>query len=82
MAKKTREERYGRYGMGDTAWIAAASDDKMKRFTIDVPERLHRRIRVHCLHANISMAEYMRQLAERDLSGKHIKTSPDAHRRA
>jgi predicted HicB family RNase H-like nuclease len=48
-------------------WIQGATPGKMKRFTIDVPEELHRRVRWHCMREGVSMANYVRGLLEKDL---------------
>ena len=38
--------------------------ERMKRFTIDVPESLHRRIKVECASRGVKMADYLRQTLE------------------
>jgi len=38
---------------------------KMKRFTIDVPEELHRRIKADCASRGVKMATEIRVLLER-----------------
>lgn len=40
--------------------------EKMARFTIDVPESLHRRIKAQCASRGIKMADMMRTLLERE----------------
>jgi hypothetical protein len=39
-------------------------DERMKRFTIDVPESLHRRIKAECALRGVKMADYLRQMLE------------------
>ena len=36
----------------------------MKRFTFDVPETLHRRIKTRCAEKGVDMADEMRRLLE------------------
>jgi len=38
--------------------------EKMKRFTFDVPETLHRRIKARCAEKGVDMADEMRRLLE------------------
>jgi hypothetical protein len=38
--------------------------EKMKRFTFDVPEHLHRRIKARCAEKGVDMADEMRRLLE------------------
>ncbi len=40
----------------------AAPAEKMKRFTFDVPETLHRRIKARCAEMGVDMADEMRRL--------------------
>ncbi len=55
------------------AWVVGAPDDprgpaeaksveKMKRFTFDVPETMHRRIKARCAEKGVDMADEMRQI--------------------
>ena len=37
----------------------------MKRFTVDVPENLHRRIKAECALRGVKMADYLRQTLEK-----------------
>jgi ParG len=39
---------------------------KMKRFTIDVPEDLHRRIKVACADRGVTICDVLRETLERD----------------
>ena len=38
----------------------------MSRFTIDVPESLHRRVKMQCAGRGTKMADMMRELLERE----------------
>lgn len=40
--------------------------EKMSRFTIDVPESLHRRVKMQCAGRGTKMADMMRELLERE----------------
>ena len=40
--------------------------EPMKRFTIDVPESLHKRIKVTCATRGLKMADVLREVLERD----------------
>lgn len=56
------------------AWVnvretpVAAPDEPMKRFTIDVPEELHRRIKRTCADRGLKMADVIREMLEREFS--------------
>ena len=43
---------------------AGAPTERMKRFTIDVPETLHRRVKARCAEKGVDMAGEMRRLLE------------------
>ena len=45
---------------------APATTEKMSRFTIDVPESLHRRVKMQCAGRGQKMADMMRELLERE----------------
>jgi hypothetical protein len=45
---------------------APAPKEKMSRFTIDVPESLHRRVKMQCAARGQKMADMMRDLLERE----------------
>lgn len=45
---------------------AEAPKEKMSRFTIDVPESLHRRVKMQCAARGQKMADMMRDLLERE----------------
>lgn len=44
----------------------SAPKEKMSRFTIDVPESLHRRVKMQCAGRGTKMADMMRELLERE----------------
>lgn len=44
----------------------AASDEPIKRFTIDVPLSLHTRVKTQCARRQVNMADVMRALLERE----------------
>jgi hypothetical protein len=49
-------------------WVldrAAPEREPMKRFTIDVPVSLHKRVKSQCAMQNLVMADVMRDLLER-----------------
>ena len=49
------------------AWVRhcqGSADEPMKRFTIDVPARLHRRIKAQCALQGVKMADEIRRLLE------------------
>ena len=46
------------------AKVKTAPIEKMKRFTFDVPETLHRRIKTRCAEKGVDMADEMRHLLE------------------
>ena len=39
--------------------------ERMKRFTIDVPESLHRRIKAQCALRGVKMADFLRETLEK-----------------
>ena len=43
------------------------TDEKMKRFTIDVTEQLHRRVKVQCYTEGKMMADVLREILEREV---------------
>lgn len=45
---------------------AEAPKEKMSRFTIDVPESLHRRVKMQCAARGQKMADVMRDLLEHE----------------
>jgi hypothetical protein len=44
----------------------APADEPMKRFTIDVPMELHRRVKTGCAQRGLKMADVIRELLERE----------------
>jgi hypothetical protein len=49
------------------AWVKqrhAVEEEPMKRFTIDVPESLHRRIKAQCAIRGMKMADEIRRILE------------------
>lgn len=47
-------------------WVSNRSaPEAMKRLTFDVPESLHRRIKVACAQKGVKMADDLRELLER-----------------
>ncbi len=45
---------------------APAPSEPMKRFTIDVSESLHKRIKMHCAGQGTKMADVLRDMLERE----------------
>lgn len=43
---------------------SAKPSEKMKRFTLDVPEDLHRRIKSECANEGLKMADVLREMLE------------------
>jgi hypothetical protein len=50
----------------EAALPATGPREKMSRFTIDVPESLHRRVKMQCAGRGQKMADMMRELLERE----------------
>ncbi len=48
--------------------------EPMKRFTIDVPESLHKRVKVTCATRGLKMADIIREMLERDFPAKKRKS--------
>ena len=42
------------------------TNEKMKRFTVDVPEELHKRVKVQCYMQGKLMADVLREVLERE----------------
>lgn len=40
----------------------------MKRFTVDLPEAIHRRLKLHCVSKGMNMADVIRKLVEEYLA--------------
>jgi hypothetical protein len=45
--------------------ILGQPGERMKRFTIDVPESLHRRIKAECALRGVKMADFLRETLEK-----------------
>jgi hypothetical protein len=57
----------------ETAWVSGAkpqAGERTKRFTFDVPESLHRRVKAQCALKGIDMAEEMRHILEQHFPEK------------
>ena len=56
-------------------WVASGKTDgeKMKRFTIDVPESLHRRIKIQCAEQGLKMADEIRMLLDKHFPPKAVE---------
>lgn len=48
------------------AEVPVAHKEKMVRFTFDIPEKLHRRIKSHCGANGLKMADVVRAFLERE----------------
>jgi predicted DNA binding CopG/RHH family protein len=79
MAKKVTITAKPSRPVGDTEkaaeqWVASGNTESaegMKRFTIDVPESLHRRIKMQCAAQGLKMADEIRSLLD-----KHFPSKP------
>lgn len=57
-------------------WVSsgkAESAEGMKRFTIDVPESLHRRIKMQCAASGLKMADEIRALLDKHFPPKAVE---------
>lgn len=56
-------------------WVASGKTDGegMKRFTIDVPESLHRRIKIQCAAQGLKMADEIRALLDKHFPPKALE---------
>jgi hypothetical protein len=57
-------------------WVASGkteSIEAMKRFTIDVPESLHRRIKIQCASQGLKMAAEIRALLDKHFPPKTVE---------
>lgn len=58
--------------MNPDAWVSGeriskpATAERTKRFTFDVPESLHRRVKAGCAARGVDMADIMRDFLERE----------------
>lgn len=49
------------------AWVEGdAADERTKRLTIDLPESLHRRVKIGCAERGEKMADVIRALLEKE----------------
>ena len=53
---------------------APAAAAKMKRFTIDVPQDLHARVKVACAQRGLNMADELRRILEREFPADVAKS--------
>lgn len=63
-ATKAADQWVGRGG--DQPRQKPANGGPMKRFTLDVPERLHREIKATCARKGTKMADVIREILERE----------------
>lgn len=47
---------------------------KIKRLTVDIPELLHKELKIASINRDLSMNELIRQLIVNELAGKKSKT--------
>jgi predicted DNA binding CopG/RHH family protein len=64
MNRKTHREVREARALRQTGIRSGMPGERMKRFTIDVPESLHRRIKAQCALRGVKMADYLRQALE------------------
>jgi predicted DNA binding CopG/RHH family protein len=64
VAKRNAERSIGREE--GSAPLAPIASELMKRFTIDVSEPLHKRIKAQCAMRGVKMADVIRDLLERE----------------
>jgi hypothetical protein len=53
---------------------APAAAVKMKRFTIDVPQELHARVKVACAQRGLNMADELRRILDREFPADVAKS--------
>ena len=53
-------------GAGPLNRESSSEPEPMKRFTIDVPLALHRRVKTACAQRGLKMADVLRELLERE----------------
>ena len=46
------------------AWVENRTEDPIKRFTIDIPESLHRRMKIQCAARGVKMNAVIREMLE------------------
>jgi predicted DNA binding CopG/RHH family protein len=57
-------------------WVSSGKNEgpeTMKRFTIDVPESLHRRVKLQCAAQGLKMADEIRTLLEKHFPPKTVE---------
>jgi hypothetical protein len=68
VSKSISFERPKKTAQGAEKWVASRSADdeaeEMKRFTLDVPASLHRRIKVECTMRGEKMSDVLRGMLE------------------
>lgn len=81
MAKKVTITAKPTRTAGETAqaaeqWVTSGKTEGpegMKRFTIDVPESLHRRIKIQCAAQGLKMADEIRALLDKHFPPKAVE---------
>jgi hypothetical protein len=81
MAKKVTISTKPTRSVGETEkaaehWVASGKTEGaegMKRFTIDVPESLHRRIKMQCAASGLKMADEIRGLLDKHFPPKVVE---------
>jgi hypothetical protein len=48
------------------AWVEHRTNERVKRLTIDLPESLHRRVKMGCAQRGAKMADVIRDLLEKE----------------
>jgi ParG len=61
-------------GQGVEPHLAEAPAMKMKRFTIDVPQELHARVKIACAQRGLNMADELRRILEREFPADVAKS--------
>ena len=71
-AKPTKE---GRGVTSPDQWVESGKTEGvvMKRFTIDVPEDLHRRIKLQCTARGLKMADEIRALLDKQFPPRSVE---------
>jgi hypothetical protein len=60
------------------AWVIdRQAAEAMKRFTIDVPLALHKRIKSQCAMRGVKMADVLRELLEKQFPGDSVPRAGD-----
>jgi hypothetical protein len=79
MAKKiiigAKPSKEGRGVASAEQWVDSGKTEGqvMKRFTIDVPEDLHRRIKLQCTARGLKMADEIRALLDKHFPPKSVE---------